>query len=510
MLKNLFSRTSHNWPLLILLFTITLAYFGLVKGSLINNRLQYQTLETSNQNLLGPFETSGSSSRYLLTRALAERGSFNLSPEEASLASPDIAKINGGYLSLFPPGTSLVAVPFYLIGRYFNLSQIFTFASTGLFYLTNAFLIYFIARRLKVTKAAAAFAGLSFALATFSLSYSLTLTQHHLSTLLILLSLFLAGNKPSSLNLGLIGLLYGFGILVDIPNALLLLPVFMFAAAKTINLKTTSKSVKITLQPGLALLILGLLPFLALFGYYNLKTSGSPLVLAQLSGRNHDFYVNEPANLSKENSSTPDPLQLHTRYQLSGISTLVLTPERGLFYYSPVLLLGLAGLYYLLKRSNPEAQVAAAIILINLFFYTLFYDPAGGWSFGPRYLIPTAALLSLFIGPFLDRYYRRLPMIILALILFMTSLFINLTGALTTTQVPPKAETLSMASPIPYHLGYNLSLLSVTNQTGSLIYQKYFTAITPAQYAAFLAALALLPAIIILTGVTKGRLRESL
>jgi hypothetical protein len=80
---------------------------------------------------------------------------------------------------------------------------------------------------------------------------------------------------------------------------------------------------------------------------------------------------------------------------------LLFSSYRGLFFFSPILILGLVGLgYALVKRRRTWELVAclavfAAYVLMNASFLGWKKAWAGGWSFGPRYLIPGMALLAL-------------------------------------------------------------------------------------------------------------------
>ncbi len=80
---------------------------------------------------------------------------------------------------------------------------------------------------------------------------------------------------------------------------------------------------------------------------------------------------------------------------------LTLSPERGLFFYMPWTLPGLAGFFAGGKprevlRRNP---LPAAVILYVLLF-SAYYMPDGGWAYGPRHLIPVIPFLAVGLGGF--------------------------------------------------------------------------------------------------------------
>ena len=102
----------------------------------------------------------------------------------------------------------------------------------------------------------------------------------------------------------------------------------------------------------------------------------------------------------------------------------------------------------------------------------MFGDPWGGWAFGPRYLIPAAAILSAATGLTISRFRRNIPFIITFIVLLAYSLGVNTIGAMTTTQVPPKVEAVNLPDPIPHTYEYNLQLID-KNFSSSLVYNLY-------------------------------------
>src|SRR3989344_565006 len=148
----------------------------------------------------GPFESSGSTSRYALTAAIVEDHTLYFSPDRAKFASPDVAKLHGHYFSLFPPGVSFVGVPFYWLGKQLGIPQLATYTSTLILAVFNAWLVVKLARKLGAGVFSSLVSGLLFLFATNALTYALTFTQHHLSTTLILLAMLSALGKRSWLN----------------------------------------------------------------------------------------------------------------------------------------------------------------------------------------------------------------------------------------------------------------------------------------------------------------------
>ncbi len=69
---------------------------------------------------------------------------------------------------------------------------------------------------------------------------------------------------------------------------------------------------------------------------------------------------------------------------------------RGLFFMSPVLLLALLGFVYLWqgRRYRAEALVSGLIVISFLYFNSSMKTWAGGFSVGPRYLVPMVPFLA--------------------------------------------------------------------------------------------------------------------
>lgn len=179
---------SKIWWVLILLFCIGILSLSL-RGQTGNPNSK--DLLTSNWQGEGPFELSPERGRFALVYSLVEEGSVKFSQETGKFASPDVAIIENKYVSLFAPLLSFAAVPGYLAGKYLGSSQVGAFAVVSLFALFNVIIIRSIAIRLGAHPIAATIGSLIFIFATPGFSYAVNLYQHHLSTFLVLFSIYL-------------------------------------------------------------------------------------------------------------------------------------------------------------------------------------------------------------------------------------------------------------------------------------------------------------------------------
>lgn len=491
---------------------VVLILIGLsVKGD-SGNPLYYQ--KELDSKLGGPFESSGSNSRYALTKSIIDSGSLLLNTELAKFASPDLVAYQGKYATLFTPGVSFAATPFYYLGKILGLPQLVTFLSTGIYSALNILLIYIISRQLKATKVFSLIAGLVFAFATTALPYSNTLTQHHLSALLILASILNALGKRNILNNLVLGILFGVGALVDMPNVFMMAPIGLYAFVKHFSVTNENNSIRLKVNPFFIAIIIGLIPLAVLFAWYNYKTVGSYTKLAQSIGRT-DFFASKAIkeiNIKqggKPGDPSPPLLPFDTRSQLNGVYILLISNERGIFYYNPIIIFGILGLIlaYRSKVNNDLVVLVSATVLVNVLIYSMFGDPWGGWSFGPRYMIPTLALLSTGIGYALTRWGKNSFFAGLFILALVYSVGINALGSATTNLLPPKVESQHFADPIPYTYKYNFDLAE-KNKSGILLYNLYLKEFINVKTFIYFYATAILTTIISFFGaglVFKGR-----
>ncbi len=84
---------------------------------------------------------------------------------------------------------------------------------------------------------------------------------------------------------------------------------------------------------------------------------------------------------------------------LFGLFGLLLGPARGFFWYSPVLLLGIFGIKWFWQQARWLLYVIALVSLLYFLLYGKWYMWHGGYSWGPRFLVPVLPFLALLLGP---------------------------------------------------------------------------------------------------------------
>lgn len=426
------------------------------------------TLQNMNDPLWkdeGPFELSPERGRFALMFSVLENNSFQFSLPIAQFASPDVAYSNGQFTSLFAPALSFIIMPGYLIGKNYELAQVGTYAIISVFALLNILLVRKIAIKLGAHAVAATLAGLLFVFATPAFAYSVSLYQHHVSTFLILSSLYVLIRWKNLLSLCYVWLACAFSVALDNPNFFFMAPIGIFALTRFIPIEQTKEALKIHFKPlGLLTLTVMIIPAV-FFMHINYKSYGNPFQLAGTVSDDTNLSLNQllglPADIAdqnmqreqeeqqensqKEEEGPRSPLRFFkTRNLPNGLYTHFLSPDRGMRMYAPVILLGFIGVFLLAKDFPQYHRLLVAIVGVIILVYSMWGDPYGGWAFGSRYMIPAYSILSIGLAIVLTKYRHNILVFLLVAVLGGFSIFVNTIGATTTNRIPPKVQVLSL------------------------------------------------------------------
>ncbi len=411
----------------------------------------------------GPLELSPERGRLALVYALVEHHSLIFDVSVARLAIPDLA-INaaGEYVSLFAPAVSFLVVPGYLLGKMFGAAQVGAYGVIALCAFLNVVLLRSLAIRLGAQSWAALTGALVFLFATPALPYASTLYQHHVTVLLLLLSLWILLAWRNLWSLSFVWLLCAASVVVDNPNLFLMFPVGVYALKRFYDISWHDQKDRIKRIALGSLTFVGLIIPLLLFGWYNQAAYGNPFQLpGTLQGVSEIGSDGRPAeeNSYEQQVMSADELAEREKAQVSektavsffktrnlynGFYIHFLSPDRGLLAFTPVMILGIVGLVLLYRVRPGVTALFAAIIGANVLLYSMWGDPWGGWAFGSRYLIPTYALLSLGAAFGLSPWRGRKWFLVLFLPLFLYSAWVNTLGAVTTNANPPEIQVLAL------------------------------------------------------------------
>ena len=184
-------------------------------------------------------------------------------------------------------------------------------------------------------------------------------------------------------------------------------------------------AVYVTLQSRHALLAytLALSPALAALLAYNQLAFGAPW---------HFSYNYVGGQFAAQQAQGFFGLHLPSAHSLH----LVLTGPRGLLLVSPIMLAAAYGLVLLARDHLAEAIVCASISFAFFLLDSGYFDPIGGLSPGPRFLVPSLPFLALGLAPAFARRFR------LTATLTLVSVIATTATTLTWPNLMPGAETI--------------------------------------------------------------------
>jgi hypothetical protein len=341
--------------------------------------------------LLPMFPHGGSAnelSRWATAASLVETGSFEMSWTEPLIGpNVDTAKIDGRTYSNKAPGTAIAAAPFYALTRLIvgppdasNIRvswYVMRLAIATLPLLLLGLWLYF--REVDSIGLATLF------FATPLFIYSLLFFSHVFAAVLVYLVFRLLYDARYLLPLRAFwaGLIAGFAVISEFP-AIFPVAVLGFGLLFT----DVRERIKRTF-----LFILGGLPFAAFLLLYNDALFGSPFSMSYA----HESFPEWAEVASQGVFGIGFPT-------LSNLWLLLFSPSRGLFFFSPILLLAALAIFRSPDRQSLRHRVKFAAIIISIIVLCGHGAAHGGWAAGARYLVIVMPLMldSVFDGELFD------------------------------------------------------------------------------------------------------------
>jgi len=295
----------------------------------------------------------------------------------------------------YPPGQAVLATPWYAIGRYAiaylpgvpadDLDLIVGFASSlssavyAAAVVTFAFLIL---TSIGIPVIESLFATVLLGLATPLFAYSSWFFSEPLSTLIFFVAayiLFARSDQTLSRNTAFLGgFVVGLAVIVRPTNVLAIGVFFVAILVSRRKFDDRALCFGAAAAIGVAALLL-----------HNAFLFGNPL----------EFGYPAAAEGGKNLNTFHTPL-------LVGLYGFLLSPGKSIFLFAPPTLIAILGLRELWNRTRGLATVAALSLPVYLLFFSKYTQWEGGYCFGPRYLVPSIALLCIAIGPALVRAGR--------------------------------------------------------------------------------------------------------
>lgn len=465
-----------------LIYTLTLkGIYGNAPAESIKNNLDQATK---------PFELSPERSRFLLTQNLVEKKSFVLSKNQAEAAYPDVGYYKGKFYIFFAPGISLFAVPFYIVGQTYNLAQVFSFGMIAIFAVLTLIFIYLICKDIfGLSTWLSLLAVIIYGFGSCSLGYATTMYQHQATAFFILSSFYGVWQYKSQEKWGWIwGIFiwcnYALAIFVDYPNGILMLPIMCYFLFSSIKIHRNEQKIIFSFKFALIFTSILFIVVTGLHGYYNYVNFGdwkrvSGSLLGYKAIKDRKLEQNDKQNEAQQLEKRKNPVKFFKEDNIvNGFYVLLISQERGIFIFSPIFILGILGIFSSLRNITLEKVILLSLIILNVFFYASWGDPWGGWAFGPRYLIPAMAPLSIFCAFWLSsiRYKLLNRFVVFALLLF--SCAVSLLGAITSNAVPPKSEIDFLNKTYNLHIqnGFLRNLEFIQgNKSSSFFYNTFFS-----------------------------------
>lgn len=371
----------------------------------------------------GRILTVDARSMYEVTRSIVDKGSFAVDADTPGAHGG----IDGQYYSKYGLGKSLVNTPFYAVGKIMARiyprfpEQYFCFFAVSLVNpLLTALacaLLFVVCGRFGFTDQQSLWLTCAYGFGTIAFTYAKDDMSEPLATLLVLSGVFSAYLYTLRQNrrwILLSATLLGF--CVGTRYSLSLLPIItgVYLVAKSLPALMAKRYVAWRDVASFGSILIA---FAALWAAYNYVRFGSV---------SETGYGLEGTSVSSLDF-TPGVLLPH-------LAALIISPGRGLLFYMPVLVLAVPGFLLFLRSRRAEALLCLSIFLSTWLLHSAsLWD--GGWSWGPRFLLPVLPLFVLCAGFALRLKFFQKPLgRAVANGLLALSIIIQLTSVIVTWQ----------------------------------------------------------------------------
>ena len=370
-----------------------------------------------------PILFSNESCRYYLIMAVVDHHKLYVD-DITTNANDDLSFYNGHYYSAKAIGVPLLGIPVYWFIRNFTpLSETYPFLPINIFivrffvttfpFILLGIIMFYFSIRMGTDTANSICMVLAYSFGSIALHHALIFSGHQTAasfcffSFALIFHLKFRANKNHNLNAFyafVAGLFTGIGALSDY-TAMYIAIILTFYIFSIRGIPLNNK----------ILFILGGIPCVLLLALYNLHCFGSPFAFS------YSFLSHEAFRQGAEKGLLGISLP-----KLNAVSAILFSPSRGLFFVMPFFLYSLFGLFRMFKEKIffSEAIVIILIFLGYIFINGGFYGWHGGWTYGPRYLVPMLPFLAIPI------IFAPLRSIWFVLILFISAFQVMLSAAI--------------------------------------------------------------------------------
>jgi hypothetical protein len=335
-------------------------------------------------------------SRYDLVRALAEDGTTSIDLYQENTG--DKAFYNGHYYSDKAPGTAFLGLPVYLL---LALASEAAGAGTpdpetavhalafGVSGIATVLLVLLLLRFLRpiVGEGWALVVGVGYGLGSLAFPFGTMFFGHAASAFFLFASFYLLGRWRADARVWrpiLAGFLAGWAVLVDISMLLGVLVLLVYAMS--VGRSNGRREARDALR-GPLLMVAGAAAPAALLAWYNEVSFGGPFSLGYGSLSNPGFAEAMSRGI------------LGVTWPSGEVLVELLGGPRGLLRLAPWFLLVPAGVLAATRRDlRLEVLVCGAIVVAFLAFNAGYYLPLGGWTPGPRFLLPALPFAAVLVA----------------------------------------------------------------------------------------------------------------
>lgn len=424
------------------------------------------------------FVSTNEFSRFLLTSAIVDFQTFQIDkPIKRFGTSQDKAFYKGHYYSDKAIGLSLVGVPVYAVLRIIealfqtHLSVKWVLFFLKLFCITIPTLLFVnilnkFWYEIFEDARAVAVATFLFLFGTIVFTYSQQFVSNSAAGCLLFLSFYYIyrGTKEqekSNRCVFVAGMFAGMAILFEYPAFLLVPPLggyLLWTSFRRAHFFSFAA---------------GFLPFLIIVLAYNYSIFGTPFDVTY----HHTVDLAHQQELGQGFVGFGIP-------KIEILWKLLFGSERGLFYFSPVLLLCVPGFYFFYRNPKWKKEAVLFLVLIGIVFVFVsgMSNWSGGWAFGPRYLAP--AIPFLMTGVFLawtNKTFRSsVPIQFGILVLGMLSVAMITIGTITFPYPAPEMNDplFTLSLPLFFRGDYSINMLSFFMRPSVGMAILYYTILT--------------------------------